>query len=50
MDKVIIKVYVDNLFILTVYGIIFTIKWFKSDFRKLFKIKDLELVSQILNI
>ena len=45
MDKIIIKIYVDDLFILTSHGIIFAIKQFKSDFRKLFKIKDLGLVN-----
>ena len=45
MDKIIIRVYIDNIFILILYYIIFTIKQFKSDFRKLFKIKDLGLVT-----
>ena len=50
VDKIIIRVYIDNLLILVPHGIIFTIKQFKSDFRKLFKIKDLGLVSKILDI
>ena len=50
VDGVIVGVYVDDLLILAPHGMISTIEQFKSDFRKLFKIKDLGPVSKILGM